>query len=55
MSYQIATNEQIEDAVLPQRDSKKPCLEVANHRFIDIVGGAFVTKEFRDKYVKKTT
>lgn len=48
-------NEQIEDAVLPQRNSKKVGLEIADHRFIDIMGGAFVTKEFRDKYVKKMT
>lgn len=47
-------NEPIEDAVLPQRNSKTPCLEIADSRFIDI-SGPFVTKEFRDKYVKEIT
>lgn len=48
-------NEPIEDAVLPQRNSNAVCLEIADHRFIDILGGAFVTKEFRDNYVKEMT
>lgn len=48
-------SEPIEDAVLPQKNPKIVCLEVADHRFIDILGGAFVTKKFRDNYVKEMT
>jgi len=48
-------NEPIEDAVLPQKSPKIVCLEIADHRFIDILGGAFVSKEFRDNYVKEMT
>jgi len=48
-------NEPIEDAVLPQKNPQMVCLEIADHRFIDILGGVFITKEFRDKYVKEMT
>lgn len=48
-------NESIEDAVLPQKNPKVVCLEIADHRFIDIVNGVFVTKEFKDNYVKEMT
>ena len=55
-SLKIGTvNEPIEDAVLPQKNPKIVCLEIADHRFIDILSGAFVTKEFRENYVKEMT
>jgi hypothetical protein len=48
-------NRPIEDAILPQKNPKIPCLEIADNRFIDIVNGIFVTKEFREKYVTEMT
>jgi len=56
--YQIAiskVNNPIEEAVLPQKNSRKPCLEIANSRFIDLVNLVIVTKEFREKYIKEMT
>jgi len=43
----------IEDAILPQENCTVPVFEISNNRFIDIVDGIVVTKEFREKYVKK--
>lgn len=45
----------IEDAILPQRKSRVPCLSIGDSRFINIVGGAFVTKEFRERHVREMT
>jgi hypothetical protein len=48
-------NSPIEEAVLPQKNPKKPCLEIANSRFIDMVDLVLVTQQFREEYVKEMT
>lgn len=47
------TRNPIEDAILPQEACTVPVFEIGSSRFIDIVDGAVVTKEFHEKYVKE--